>query len=182
MLTNVPRALGEPMTPLGMIDEVAQHRRQRLGVAWRHQDAGAGAHEIGNRSRSGRNHRQPTGQCLRDGHAIAGNHNDELRVRQLHRSVLDVDGPHRLRFGRSGDLPAFVAAERRRRCYSDAELARIAGLATRNQAAWRFKKLIETKRIRSRVVAGPDGRQWRIVTIVASSRSTRAPTKPQAAT
>jgi hypothetical protein len=72
------------------------------------------------------------------------------------------------------------AAARRRRCYSDTELARIAGLATRNQAAWRFKKLIEAKRIRSRVVPGPDGRQWRIVTIVASGRSTCAPTKPEA--
>lgn len=55
-------------------------------------------------------------------------------------------------------------AQRRRRAYSDAELARIAGLASRNQAAWRVRKLIEAGRMASETVSGPDG-PWRIVTI-----------------
>ncbi len=67
------------------------------------------------------------------------------------------------------------AADRGRQCYSDTDLARIAGLATRDQAQWRVKALIKANRIRSRVMRGPDGKPWRIVTIAASGRSTRRP-------
>ncbi|HWT12271.1 MAG TPA: hypothetical protein VN231_05930 [Allosphingosinicella sp.] len=59
-------------------------------------------------------------------------------------------------------------AERRRRAFSDAELARIAGLATRNQAAWRVTRLIRDGRIRTETVAAPDGTQWRVVVIPGS--------------
>jgi len=62
---------------------------------------------------------------------------------------------------------------RGRRAYADRELARIAGLATRNQAAWRVKKLAEAGRIRVETVEGPDRTQWRVVWI--GGRSTLRP-------
>ncbi len=59
-----------------------------------------------------------------------------------------------------------------KRAYSDLALARIAGLATRNQAAWRVRRLAEAKRIAIETVPGPDG-PWRIVTI--GGHATAAP-------
>jgi hypothetical protein len=64
-------------------------------------------------------------------------------------------------------------AARGRRAYSNFELARIAGLATRNQAAWRVRKLAEAGRISIETVDGPDRLPWRIVHI--GARSTAAP-------
>lgn len=62
-----------------------------------------------------------------------------------------------------------------KRASSDAELARLAGLATRDQAAWRVRKLVSSGSIRTqRVEDGPDV-GWRIVTIVATGRQTAMP-------
>jgi hypothetical protein len=69
------------------------------------------------------------------------------------------------------------AARRRRRCPSLRDLARIAGLATRNQAAWRVRRLEEQQRIRTEIVAGPDGAPWRIVHVGRLS-SARPPLRP----
>jgi hypothetical protein len=55
--------------------------------------------------------------------------------------------------------------ERRRRAYSDQELAKIAGLATRNQARWRLRKLEEAGAVSIETVEGPDRTAWRIVAI-----------------
>ncbi|HVQ09548.1 MAG TPA: hypothetical protein VMS43_14040 [Allosphingosinicella sp.] len=68
------------------------------------------------------------------------------------------------------------AAQRGRRCPSDAELARGAGLATRNQAAWRMRKLERSGRIQSQSIDTPDG-PWRIVTIVQTRRQTASPSR-----
>jgi len=64
-------------------------------------------------------------------------------------------------------------ALRRRRALSDHDLAKIAGLATRNQAAWRLRKLAEAGRIAIETVAAPPGKPWRVVTI--AGRSTLRP-------
>lgn len=56
-------------------------------------------------------------------------------------------------------------ARRGRPAYSDAELARIAGLATRNQAAWRVRKLAEAGRIAIAPATGKGGTPGRIVII-----------------
>jgi hypothetical protein len=72
------------------------------------------------------------------------------------------------------------AAERRRACPSNAALARSAGLSTRYQAAWRVRKLEERRRIAIETIATPDG-QWRIVTILATGKSTAARPLPSEA-
>jgi hypothetical protein len=71
---------------------------------------------------------------------------------------------------------AFVqAAEARQRAQSNTELAKAAGLATREQAAWRVKQLVRCGRIRlASVTAGPDA-GWRVVTIAATGRQTKLP-------
>ena len=61
----------------------------------------------------------------------------------------------------------------RRRAYSDFELAKIAGLATRNQAAWRVKKLAEAGAISIETVEGPTRAPWRVVII--NGRGTMPP-------
>jgi len=61
----------------------------------------------------------------------------------------------------------------RRRAYSDFELAKIAGLATRNQAAWRVKKLAEAGAIAIETVEGPTRAPWRVVII--NGRGTMGP-------
>ena len=48
---------------------------------------------------------------LRHGHAVTGDDDDELRVGELHRRVLDVDRMHRLRLCGVHDPAALVAAE-----------------------------------------------------------------------
>lgn len=65
------------------------------------------------------------------------------------------------------------AAMRGRACPSDAELARIAELGTRHQAAWRMRKLEKSGRIATECIDTPGG-VWRIVTIVATGKSTAA--------
>jgi hypothetical protein len=67
------------------------------------------------------------------------------------------------------------AAQQRARAPSNTELARRAGLATREQAAWRVKQLVQGERIRlASVTVGPDA-GWRVVTIVATGRQTKLP-------
>jgi hypothetical protein len=66
------------------------------------------------------------------------------------------------------------AAAEGRRCPSDAELAREAGLPTRAQAAWRVTKLRADGRIRSEPVTG-HGEIGRVVTIAATGARTLAP-------
>ncbi len=68
-------------------------------------------------------------------------------------------------------------------CPSDAELARSAGLATRDQAQWRVRKLIQRGLIASEQVT-EDGVTTRIVTIVGpdgAARTTLPPPKHRAA-
>jgi hypothetical protein len=60
------------------------------------------------------------------------------------------------------------------RCSSDTELAKVAGLPTRNAAAWRITKLKKAGIIRTSVEDGPDG-PWRIVTIVETKKQTLLP-------
>lgn len=62
--------------------------------------------------------------------------------------------------------------ERGRRAYSNRELARIAGLATRAQAAWRVRKLEESGRLATSTEMTAEG-PWRVVTI--GKRSTARP-------
>ena len=64
-------------------------------------------------------------------------------------------------------------ARRGKRAYSNFELAKIANLATRNQAAWRVRKLAEEKRIRIETVEGPDRTPWRVV--IVEGRSSARP-------
>ena len=52
-----------------------------------------------------------------------------------------------------------------RRAYSDFELARIAGLPTRHQAAWRVRKLAEAGRIVVETQPAPDRTLWRVIVI-----------------
>jgi hypothetical protein len=52
-----------------------------------------------------------------------------------------------------------------RRAPSDQELAKLAGLGSRNQAAWRVRKLAEAGRIHIDTVEAADRTAWRIVTI-----------------
>lgn len=63
----------------------------------------------------------------------------------------------------------------RARAASDAELARITGLDTRGQAAWRVRKLVQQKLIRTDVITSGRDAGWRIVTIAASGKQTLAP-------
>jgi len=63
------------------------------------------------------------------------------------------------------------AARRGRRCPSDRELARIAGLATRNQASWRLRQLVEAGRVKLETVPGPDRLPWRVA--IAGGRRTK---------
>lgn len=55
-------------------------------------------------------------------------------------------------------------ARRAARARSDGELALAAGLATRNMAAWRVRKLAHAGRIQIETLPGPDG-PWRIVRV-----------------
>lgn len=66
------------------------------------------------------------------------------------------------------------AADKARRCPSDAELARRAGLASRDQAQWRIRKLVEAGLIRSEL-AYEGGVPTRVVTIAASKKRTALP-------
>lgn len=72
------------------------------------------------------------------------------------------------------------AANFNQACPSDADLARIAGLATRDQAAWRVRKLVEAGAITS-TVAYDGGVPFRVVTIAASGKRTALPPKWAAA-
>lgn len=67
------------------------------------------------------------------------------------------------------------AAEGARPCPSDAQLARIAGLATRGQAAWRVRKLEAERRIACETMTGADGQAWRVVTILSNGNRTAEP-------
>jgi len=58
---------------------------------------------------------------------------------------------------------------------SNTELARSAGLATRDQAAWRVAKLIQKGLIRSMSVTSGPQAGARVITIVSSGRRTAAP-------
>lgn len=69
-------------------------------------------------------------------------------------------------------------AARRQRAYSLRQLARIAGLATREQARHRLAKLEAAERIATTTVRGPDGTAWRIVKI--GRRTTAAPPSQEA--
>lgn len=62
-----------------------------------------------------------------------------------------------------------------RRAHSNAELALIAGLETPAQAAWRMAKLAKAKMIRTVTVTTGPHAGWRIVTIIATGKSTLAP-------
>jgi hypothetical protein len=61
------------------------------------------------------------------------------------------------------------------RAPSNAALATHAGLATRNEAAWRIRKLIEAGKIKVETVPNGPEAGWRTVTIVASGKQTMAP-------
>lgn len=65
-------------------------------------------------------------------------------------------------------------AAAKKACPSLAELARIAGLATRHQAAWRLEKLEAAGRIRSEVVMTPRG-LFRVVEIRSNGDRTADP-------
>lgn len=65
------------------------------------------------------------------------------------------------------------AATRGDRAPTDAELATVARLQTRDQAAWRVRKLKEGGMISVRTVRGPDNRPWRIVGV--GGRETAGP-------
>ena len=67
--------------------------------------------------------------------------------------------------------------DRRQRAYSLRQLARIAGLPTREQARHRLSKLEDAQRISTTTVRGPDGTAWRIVRI--GKRSTLGPPKAE---
>lgn len=66
------------------------------------------------------------------------------------------------------------AANLGQRCPSDRDLAREAGLPTRDRAAWRIRKLVDAGLIKSSVEPGPDG-PWRTVTIVETRKQTLLP-------
>jgi hypothetical protein len=61
-------------------------------------------------------------------------------------------------------------------CSSDEELRKKAGLTSRNQASWRFKKLLEAGLIQS-TLAYENGVPSRVVTIVESGKTTALPKK-----
>ena len=61
-------------------------------------------------------------------------------------------------------------------CPSDVELARVAGLSTRDQAQWRVRKLVDEGVIQS-TVAHENGVPTRVVTIVATGKRTALPPK-----
>jgi hypothetical protein len=64
------------------------------------------------------------------------------------------------------------AANFGRKCPTDLELARIAGLSTRNQASWRVRELARIGKIKvDTIETGPDAR-WRTVTIVETMKQT----------
>lgn len=61
------------------------------------------------------------------------------------------------------------------RAPTNTELAKLAGLATSAQAAWRITKLIERRLIRtSHVTVGPEA-GWRVVTIIETGKQTKVP-------
>lgn len=70
-------------------------------------------------------------------------------------------------------LAILAAARRGARCPSDGELARTARLATRNQAAWRLRKLKEAGLVRTWTVRGPDNSAWRMAEV--NGKTTAAP-------
>lgn len=61
------------------------------------------------------------------------------------------------------------------RASTNPQLAKLAGLATTAQAAWRVTRLVELKLIRTQVITTGAHAGWRIVTIMGSGRSTLAP-------
>lgn len=64
-------------------------------------------------------------------------------------------------------------------CPSDADLARKAGLTSRDQAQWRVRKLVHVQLVSSEL-AYEGGVPTRVVTIVATGKRTRLPAKWQA--
>lgn len=130
------------------------------------------------------------GETIERVRALAG----EGRIEQLPQRRAEGCFGYEYRIERRGDSavakamadkPAFDGAtriifealercvERGRRAYSNQELARIAGLATRAQAAWRVRKLEESGRLATSTEMTAEG-PWRVVTI--GKRSTASPT------
>ncbi|SMF70641.1 hypothetical protein [Allosphingosinicella indica] len=67
------------------------------------------------------------------------------------------------------------AANFQRRCPTNTELARAAGLATAQQAAWRIARLEERGLIRVATIKDGPEAGWRTVTIVRSGKQTKRP-------